>query len=460
MSDSGRRHLFISYATEDTRFVDWLCLRLLIEGYSVWYDRLKLLGGESYPIDIDEAIVRHAYRFIAVLSRNSIRKPNPLKERTSALSIARERKENFVIPLNLDGLSPTELGWMYSDLTFIPFNNWKDGLRMLLKNIEAAGTPKADSPVSVASLLQKQSCLVETPETLWSNLVPIKQIPAKLYRCEHEVAMDALSAQEAESVWPHFRENYSVCWSFQSPPEYLVDRYKFSQRGTCDDWRSATGPDINFYNLGKKVTNSTLFHRLLSAGLRYDAKNDYTYVPNEAKFKRLTFLTTTGSGWIKPVGQRSFRAGNGRASIRYHLSPVLRAWLDFGGRDYVQIRTRLYLTELDGTPISSSRMQTRRKAICRSWWNHEWLSRIFATLQLMSSPEQYIRIGDIPEEQLVLERFPLTLTADRTLLETLLKSKDESQQFIETMGRRIGGEPNEEVDEGESGDSASDQDKA
>jgi hypothetical protein len=78
----------------------------------------------------------------------------------------------------------------------------------------------------------------------------------------------------------------------------------------------------------------------------------------------------------------------------------------------------------------------------------------------MSSPEQYIRIGDIPEEQLVLERFPLTLTADRTLLETLLKSKDESQQFIETMGRRIGGEPNEEVDEGESGDSASDQDKA
>jgi hypothetical protein len=369
MSGGTRTHLFISYATEDALFVDWLCLRLLNEGYRVWCDRLKLLGGESYPIDIDDAILRHAHRFIAVLSRSSIRKPNPVKERTSALCLGRERKENFVIPLNLDGLTPSELGWMQSDLTFIAFSNWMEGLRLLLKNLQAAGTPKADSPTSVASLLEKSSCVIDTPETLWSNLVPIRRMPARLYRYEHDVAMPASSAQGAEAAWPHFRENSSVCWSFQAPPEDLVDRYRFSLRGTCDDWRTAPGPDINFHNLGKKVINSTLFYRLLSAGLRYDAENHYTYVPNELRYKRLTFRTPDGSGWIKAVGQRSFWTAKGRVSVRYHLSPILRAWLDFGDRDFVRVGTRLYLTELDGTPISSDQMQSRRKAICKSWWN-------------------------------------------------------------------------------------------
>lgn len=452
MSDTSRSHLFLSYATEDALFVDWLCLRLLNEGYRVWCDRLKLLGGESYPNDIDDAIVRHAYRFIAVLSRSSIRKPNPLKERTSALCVARERRENFVIPLNLDGLIPSELGWMQSDLTYIPFSNWNDGLRLLLKNLHAAGTPKVDSPTSVAALLDKRSCVIDAPETLWSNLLTIKRIPARLYRYEHDVAMPASNAQEAQSAWAHFRENSSVCWSFQSPPEALVDRYRLSLRGTCDNWRTARGPDINFYNLGKKVLNSTLFHRLLSAGLRYDADNHYSYVPNDPQYGRLTFRKPTGSGWIKPVGVRSFSTAKGRVSFRYHLSPVLRAWLDFGNRDVVCMRTRLYLTELDGTPISSTQMQSRRKAICKSWWNHQWLSRILATLQLIASPEEEIRIGIIPDEQVVLERFTMSMTADRTLLESALKSKDQAEEFIDLIGRKIDATTGINIDEGEVGD--------
>src|ERR1700686_270658 len=114
-------HLFISYAGEDWCFVEWLALRLAAEGYKVWCDRIKLLGGESYPSDIDAAIKNRTFRFIAVLSRHSLAKPNPLKERTLALGLAKERKENFLIPLNVDGSSPTDIGWMLSDLTFIPF---------------------------------------------------------------------------------------------------------------------------------------------------------------------------------------------------------------------------------------------------------------------------------------------------------------------------------------------------
>src|SRR2546426_2854435 len=70
-------HLFISYASEDHSFADWLALRLAREGYKVWYDRIKLLGGESYPKDVDHAIKDKTFRLIAILSRNSLEKPNP-----------------------------------------------------------------------------------------------------------------------------------------------------------------------------------------------------------------------------------------------------------------------------------------------------------------------------------------------------------------------------------------------
>src|SRR2546426_10211359 len=122
-----RDHLFLSYATEDWGFVEWLALRLTSEGYRVWCDRFKLLGGESYPRDIDAAIKDRTFRFLTVLSHHSVKKTNPLKERTLALNLARERKENFVIPINLDGLSPSDLDWMVSDLTFISFHlSWAE----------------------------------------------------------------------------------------------------------------------------------------------------------------------------------------------------------------------------------------------------------------------------------------------------------------------------------------------
>jgi hypothetical protein len=452
MTDNLRTHLFISYATEDTLFVDWLCLRLLREGYRVWCDRLKLLGGESYPTDIDDAIAKTSFRFIAVLSKSSVKKPNPVKERTAALSIARERKENFVIPLNLDGLAASELGWMQSDLTYIPFNNWGQGLSQLLKNLEAAGAPKSHSPISVASLLQAVECVEKTPEILWSNLVPINRIPEKLYRYEHEVAMTPAVALQAAVSWPHFRENASVCWSFQAPAPDLAANYKFVLRGTCENWRTASGPDINFYNLGKKVTNSTLFHSLLAAGLHFDAENRYLFTPNEARFQRLNFSTPNGPSWIKPVGVRSFWTSKGRDSVRYHLSPSITAWLDFGGRDVACVRTRLYLTELDGTPVKSSLMQSRRKVICRSWWNYQWFIRIFATLQLIAQADGDICIGGSSEEQLILQRFPMSLTADRMLQETMLKPEEQANEFTEEIQRR-NGEPTETlIDEEDSGE--------
>jgi hypothetical protein len=55
----------------------------------------------------------------------------------------------------------------------------------------------------------------------------------------------------------------------------------------------------------------------------------------------------------------------------------------------------------------------------------------------------------------VLERFPMSLTADRTLLESSLKSKDQAKEFVDLMSRRTDGAPESNIDEGEVGDADS-----
>ncbi len=431
-----RTHVFVNYATEDSIFVDWLCLRLLNEGYRVWCDRLKLLGGESYPKDIDDAISNRTARFVAVLSKDSIHKPNPLKERTLALQIARQRNESFVIPLNLQGLSPTDLGWMQSDLTFIPFTNWKEGLSQLLKNLERSNVPKEDSGISVSALLNQGTCCIkQQPETLWSNLIIVKSLPAAIYRFEHEIGMKEADARSANRTWSHYRENSSVCWSFEPPPVDLATRYKFSKQGTCADWRRATGPDINFYNLGKKVANAALRHSLMAAGLETDPSSGSLYFPDKPEYRRFIFRTTSGSSWIRPVGIRSFWTVRGSIPVRYHLSPYLTCWLDYGALDVVRVLIRLHITEIDGAAIRPSTMQSRRKAICKSWWNHQWLCRILATLQLIGGDSSEIRIGTFSDSQVTLDRFPLALEADRRLDESLLRPEREAHEEVELLDR-------------------------
>ncbi len=182
-----RDHLFISYATEDWAFVEWLTLRLTAEGYKVWCDRMKLLGGESYPKDIDEAIRTRTFRFIAVLSTHSLKKTNPVKERTRALNLSRERNENFVIPINLDGLSPSDLDWMVSDLTFIPFHlSWAEGLAQLLKNLEKSKAPRefANGRSAATSWFKPRGLVIQKEERLWANVAQIVELPTAIFRYE------------------------------------------------------------------------------------------------------------------------------------------------------------------------------------------------------------------------------------------------------------------------------------
>jgi hypothetical protein len=69
---NGRSMLFISHANpEDNEFTRWLALRLANEGYPVWCDLTKLLGGEDFWEEIEFAIRNRTAKFLFVVSRAS-----------------------------------------------------------------------------------------------------------------------------------------------------------------------------------------------------------------------------------------------------------------------------------------------------------------------------------------------------------------------------------------------------
>ena len=64
-----RDTLLLSHANpEDNEFTLWLALQLANEGYRVWCDLTKLLGGEVFWDDIEEVIKTRAAKVLYVLS--------------------------------------------------------------------------------------------------------------------------------------------------------------------------------------------------------------------------------------------------------------------------------------------------------------------------------------------------------------------------------------------------------
>ena len=185
-----RDHIFISYATEQSVLCDWLARRLAAEGYAVWYDRLKLLGGENWPTDIDQAIDERTFRMLALLSQASIRKQNPQGEWLKGSAIGKKLGiEDFVIPLNTEGLLPDQIPWNLQPINYIPFfPSWAEGLTALLKKLHSVGAPRVldnGRRVAVASIVGT-SAVDEKPEELMSNCFEVVQTPRYIRRYEVE----------------------------------------------------------------------------------------------------------------------------------------------------------------------------------------------------------------------------------------------------------------------------------
>ena len=390
-SAPSRDHLFISYAYEDEALAEWLALRLTSVGYKVWIDRFELLGGESYPADIDQAIKTRAFRMLALLSRSSLHKANPTKERTLALNIQRQRQEEFLIPLNVDNLRSDELDWMTSDLTFIPFwNSWATGLVQLQDKLRKVSAPKdvVDGKRIASQAYLTDDTLLDDPEQVYTNICRIVRAPAAVSCYTVDEALSRPIEQDLASEWAFWplksRTHDTLYFSFDDPP-HASKSYNWTRVHTAS-WRDVDEIyGIWTSRIMKPLLRRAILYELRRRGLLPISDDPETlFFPSGLLPKnRLAFQRADGrSAYRQVVGTRMWRRTH---QFVYHQAVTIDVRTDVIGEFVAQFRARLHITGPDGRTLPNKAANARRKAVTRSWYNDEWLARHLALMAFLGA---------------------------------------------------------------------------
>ncbi len=426
-----RDHLFISYAWEDAALADWLVLQLTNLGYLVWCDRFELLGGESYPRDIDEAIKERSFRVVALLSRSSISKPNPVKERTLALNLGRERGIDFLIPVNVDGLRPAELDWMHSDLTFIPFHeSWYEGLVKLVTKLEAISTPRgAAGGAAVSEWFGSRSALADRPETLRSNLFEFKELPSEI----HWIRDGATPSIPAG--WPAYFEGAGA-WVLEVPDTVAPG----------DAWVNAFSPGDPGQNEHARRVLANLLRQYLrrrcrELGLAETPDGELYFPTGLLEGDRLPFLHYSGrTRWLQAVGFKTFRSGDRSARNQHHLVVGWIPRLERFGSPVAELNLRVYLTDESGMPLAPRLINKRRKRVARSWFNHQWWSRTGAVASWFADGQQEVNLA-LGSGRVVINATPVLLSISTGIDESTLQAEPEEADVLEEDSSQDDGDP-------------------
>ena len=426
-----RDHIFISYATEQSALCDWLARKLAAEGYALWYDRLKLLGGEDWPSDIDKAIKERSFRMLALLSRDSVSKPNPTGEWLTGRAVGRELGvDDFLISLNTDGLSPLEIPWNLQTINYIPFHpSWAKGLEQLLKKLESIDAPRV-LPEGRQLAIQSTSVnavVSQEPELLMSNCFRTEQLPRFVRKYQTNRRMHMGKRREIRQAWACWDTTPFQVLAFHEPPDDVAEKYslRFVKEFPVIDVDSIER--IATRNLVVRLIHRSLEQLMKSKGMACYEKSGEWYLPQGLlQGGRVGFKGLDGkSSWFSGVGERRFPTRNGGEVYRYHISPSFALDRTDTLPSTLSLRIRVYFTDEQGRPLPRSKIPSRRKHLCKWWFNHEWSARILGMMQFLSDETQVLRCGPDGEQQLIIDSMPMTVTSTKGINDALVGAPNE-----------------------------------
>ncbi len=416
-----REHLFISYAWEDGALAEWLTLRLTAEGYRVWCDRFKILGGERWPDDIDEAIRHQTFRMLHLVSRYSLNKPNPKKERELALQLERERRSELLVPLNVDGTKPSDLPWRLVDVAYIPFENWSDGIGALLKKLAAIDAPRplAESGRGIAATaLLVEKPIVENPEQLVSNVFRFTSVPSAIHAFDFSRELVGRELARLHESWVFRSLGGKAAVAFGAPPAgELPENVSLTEaeKIQCAEGVSIRG--VASMNVLTELLRKSLDLYLGRRGLRRDSSGLFHFPLGLLERNKLPYSTPTGRrSSILACGERTFKG----TRYRYYLAPQFHVQRDVTLGFVATLRLRVHVTDRRGRPFDERGIVARRKNIGRAWWNQQWLSRQRAVTAFVTEGMEQVEIGD-EVAPVTLRGQPMSGTVARAIDEALLE---------------------------------------
>lgn len=397
-----RDTLMLSHANpEDNEFTLWLALRLANEGFRVWCDLTKLLGGEVFWDDVEGVIRDRAAKVIYILSRVSNSKDGPLRELHLAQSVARrEELADFVIPTRIDDLPHTEVTIELTRVNSISFReSWAAGLATLLQKLETDAVPKAPTfnKAAVNDWWRSQFDLVHgirnEPETVVSNWFKVENLPEILY--EHQIMREkpGLVDFEIEEL------PYPGIW---------LNDLSLLTFAKADDFTTYLGPNF-FVSQSREIsTNDFMQGRdALTEGPRYLAQLlrlswDRVLRAKLAEYEiangRFCYYFQKGTvpdDTIPFAGANGKKGRRGVVGYKTMLGGKLRYWhYGLSGKPIMRPETLFMikghvLFSNDGLNLWSNKdlMAKARRNQCTNWWNDEWRDRMFAAIAYLAESD-------------------------------------------------------------------------
>ena len=413
-TSSEQEHLFISCVDNDGVFADWLTRKLTAEGYLVWCQRFKLLGGETFPDDVDDAIKNQTFRFLGLYSQAPLNDQEIMRQRSIALDMRNEYTQDFLIPLDVDGVDKNQLDSVTKTLQSISFkDNWADGLKQLLEKLESIDCPRLlpNGKRIVAEAFLGNDVRSDEIEIIFSNCLRIHQIPDVIYRYITPVRIQTERLEKLSFEWSFRNVDSQRFLSFQKPPESIMTEYKLTQKGGSL-WADVERIDgISTYNLASELIRKAIIVKCFQKGLKYCPETKQIFFPLDIVEKNRLKFIRPDSGletYVLTNGKRKHPSGG---NFLYSLAPSFYVRHDFFDHFTVLVRIRVRLSDEGGKVFSTKRtIDSRRKYLCKMWWNKQWLNRTIAVSQFLADDDM-ITIGEHPNEQIIIDKNPLTLDA-------------------------------------------------
>ena len=425
-------HLFISYATEDAALAGWLARKLAARGHPVWFDQMKLLGGEQWPQTIDEAIKNRTFRMLALISEHSLRKQKPTGERALAQRIAEQRKiPDFLIPLKVDG---SELDWLTTTVSYISFTRgWADGWRALVKKLDSISAPRSlenAAPLAASSFPRGEDLVNDTGEQLLTNVIKVKSFPNILRVFRVAGSVESEDWKRLERTWAFYEIAKDALVALIPPPPEFAGRIKPTPGQLlwteCELFRNVRARDI-----AASLIMKALSRRLTKGGCleHPNPKLKETFFLPETFVEggKLSFTGYRGrKTWLLIRGRVTFRRAAGVRELNFHhFAFRLRLARGLGRAFHVQLTPTLVFFDEKGHPILDKTVGSRRRRMTKMWYNDKWLTRLMAAEQLLTG------LPPAGEDDLVLEPSLVSLASPRGLNEAILEPVDENEESTE-----------------------------
>jgi hypothetical protein len=418
--------LFLSYAPVDVALATWLARRLIAEGYRVWCEDISLLPGEQRQQTIERVIQTRAIRVLAVYSPASMDNADVNLQRMTAHAIGGQRGGGFLIPLAAEPVPEDRLDWKTKALSFVRFDQgWAGGLRDLLKKLVATECPRpvGDGRGVATATLLRTDLLTPGPDRLLSNCLVVEKVPAAVHRFVTERDVPAETLKDLQRRWAFHKVSPTRFLSFRQPPRPDRVALGLSAKGGADPHYCRDIEGCPTANLIPELVRKSLVVKCLERGMCASAEKGHLYFPaGLVQGDRLKLTRPDGQRtWTNSVGQRKYWRPQKSEEYRYSLSPTFEVPQARDGPLVVLVRIRVYLTDTQGNSLPGRKTVSRRKHLCKNWWNDDWLNRMLAVCQFLADGGDTITIGDVADEQVLIRAAPRGWDAPFGINEELLE---------------------------------------